>query len=183
MRSTYPRYTGPRYGIDLSEMAQLLRVAARAKAIAGDKVGAAALRAQAARTRSSIIRRQYRVWPPRARGFWNPMYYGKWSLARSAGAIRRRKARWKRLRLAHRLAWKLGGRRLLGLSCVRCGKFLPGEKFKSHRRNSKDQIEYVDRRCLDCKWGSRAKRKREEAREEDRSDHGVSSPGPVRHSG
>lgn len=59
-----------------------------------------------------------------------------------------------------RWALALGGRRLLAMSCWRCGKLLPGNKFGYHYRNFKDKRPYVDRRCVDCKWGLKLKGKR-----------------------
>jgi hypothetical protein len=56
-------------------------------------------------------------------------------------------------------AWKLGGRLLLAASCFRCGKLLPGDNFHRHYRNSRDKAPYIDHRCSDCKWGSKAKRR------------------------
>lgn len=58
------------------------------------------------------------------------------------------------------IAWKLGDRTLLAASCFRCGKFFPGDRFHKHRRNATDKKDYIDRRCADCKWGSRVKGKR-----------------------
>jgi len=54
----------------------------------------------------------------------------------------------------------LGSRRLLAATCWRCGKFLQGNKFHWHYRNRRDKAPYIDRRCVDCKWGSRVKGKR-----------------------
>lgn len=62
-------------------------------------------------------------------------------------------------------AWRLGGRRLIAASCSGCGKFLPGERFSRHIRNSRDGVPYIDRRCADCKWGWKAKRKKRKADE------------------
>lgn len=55
----------------------------------------------------------------------------------------------------------LGGRTVLALSCWRCGKLFQGNKFGYHVRNAKDKRAYIDRRCVDCKWGARAKRRRD----------------------
>jgi len=52
-----------------------------------------------------------------------------------------------------RQALALGGRTLLALTCHGCGKLLPGNRFARHRRNRRDPIAYVDRRCTNCKWG------------------------------
>lgn len=37
---------------------------------------------------------------------------------------------------------------------------LPANKFGYHFRNYRDKRPYVDRRCSNCKWGSRVKGKR-----------------------
>jgi len=51
----------------------------------------------------------------------------------------------------------LGERTLLAMTCWRCGKLLPGNKFHYHVRNNRDKRPYVDRRCANCKWGLRVK--------------------------
>lgn len=43
------------------------------------------------------------------------------------------------------------------MSCRRCGKFLSGSKFGYHLRNIRDKYSYIDRRCVDCKWGVKVK--------------------------
>jgi RNase P subunit RPR2 len=54
-------------------------------------------------------------------------------------------------------AWQLGGRSLIAASCRRCGKLFSGKSFHRHWRNGRDKAPYIDRRCPDCKWGSRVK--------------------------
>jgi hypothetical protein len=149
-------------GITLSEMAQLLRVAARAKALAGHKVGAAALRGQAVRARNSIVK-SYRRWPPRRRitDYWGD----RWSLVYGASALRWKQKRNRRLHRAHWIAQLIAGRTVLAMTCAKCGNLKQGIEFHRHRRNSRDSIDYIDRRCRNCKWGLRAK-----SRREDRSD-------------
>ena len=46
---------------------------------------------------------------------------------------------------------------MLAMTCWRCGKLLPGNKFHYHVRNNRDKRPYVDRRCANCKWGLRVK--------------------------
>ncbi len=46
------------------------------------------------------------------------------------------------------------------MTCWRCGKFLQGSKFGYHLRKPRDKHAYVDRRCVDCKWGIKVKGKR-----------------------
>jgi hypothetical protein len=53
-------------------------------------------------------------------------------------------------------AWRLGGRVLLAGTCLKCGRLCTGE-FKRHLRNSKDKRAYIDRRCVNCKWGAKRK--------------------------
>lgn len=58
------------------------------------------------------------------------------------------------------LAWRLGDRRLLAASCRKCGKLFQGNAFRYHLRNLRDAKPYIDRRCPDCKWGTKLKGKR-----------------------
>jgi hypothetical protein len=53
--------------------------------------------------------------------------------------------------------WQLGSRRLLAATCYKCGKLFSGTAYNRHLRNKRDRIPYVDRRCTNCKWGTRAK--------------------------
>ena len=53
----------------------------------------------------------------------------------------------------------LGGRTLLAMSCWKCGKLLPANRFHWHVRNLRDKRPYIDRRCVDCKWSWRVKGK------------------------
>lgn len=55
-------------------------------------------------------------------------------------------------------ALALGARTLLAMSCWKCGKLLPAGRFGYHTRNQGDKRPYVDRRCVDYKWGAKAKR-------------------------
>ena len=55
------------------------------------------------------------------------------------------------------LAFTLGGRQLLAMTCWKCGKLMPGAKFGYHLRNRRDHRAYIDRRCTNCKWGSKVK--------------------------
>lgn len=50
-------------------------------------------------------------------------------------------------------ALAIGRRRVLGLTCHRCGHFRSSSEFKRYRRARRDKIEYIDRRCLTCRWG------------------------------
>lgn len=47
---------------------------------------------------------------------------------------------------------RLGRRRLLAATCLRCGQFCQGEQFRYHRRNTTDKHAYIDRRCGACQW-------------------------------
>jgi hypothetical protein len=53
--------------------------------------------------------------------------------------------------------WKLGTRILLAATCLKCGRFCQNKEFGRHRRNYKDKHPYIDRRCVNCKWGARVK--------------------------
>lgn len=54
-------------------------------------------------------------------------------------------------------AIQLGVRTLLAATCWKCGILMQGTKFARHRRNKRDRFAYVDRRCVNCKWGYRVK--------------------------
>lgn len=47
---------------------------------------------------------------------------------------------------------RLGARRVLAASCLRCGKFCQGSEFRYHLRNTKDKRAYIDKRCGSCQW-------------------------------
>jgi RNase P subunit RPR2 len=152
-----------RGGITRAEMAAGLFAAARGAAKNGNKEAAKELRERARRARASIMPRRI---PASALAFpHDPKPPHMWSLAKSASRVRRdlarNRRRERRERVAHTKALQLAGRPLIAMTCYGCGKFLPGEKFKRHSRNTRDKVEYVDRRCVDCKWGSRVKRRLE----------------------
>lgn len=55
------------------------------------------------------------------------------------------------------IAWRLGQRTLLTMTCAGCRKLMPGAKFGRHARRLDDPRTYIDRRCASCKWGVKAK--------------------------
>jgi len=46
----------------------------------------------------------------------------------------------------------VGTRTLLAATCLSCGILKPGGDFKRHKRNKRDKVAYIDRRCSQCKW-------------------------------
>lgn len=57
----------------------------------------------------------------------------------------------------------LGRRTVVAMTCWGCGKLFPAASFGFHIRNSRDRVPYIDRRCVNCKWGWKAKRGQGEA--------------------
>lgn len=51
----------------------------------------------------------------------------------------------------------LGQRTLVAMSCDKCRKLLPGHRFDRHVRKASDPRRYIDRRCVDCRWGAKRK--------------------------
>lgn len=49
-------------------------------------------------------------------------------------------------------ALAIGRRRILAMTCRRCGELKPGREFERYRRSRRDKTTYIDRRCKTCRW-------------------------------
>lgn len=153
------------FGVARHETIATLMGAARGAEKDGNREFARELRERARRVRASyapVIRR----WP-----WYAPPVRVR--LERTSGQLRRLRAIHRRVReaeaayeRAHTVALRLGGRTLLAMTCYGCGQFLLADRFKRHIRNKKDKVDYIDRRCVNCKWGTRVNGRRRDRDEE-----------------